>query len=244
MKSRVRKFHSFMAAKEHPHKDITPDVFYKNRFTKVSFVMVASLSILSINTFSLYLYFEKILSIFWVINAINILTVIIFSAGLYFVPYHIRHYGLHKEKMGRNVLIGLCVGLALFVPACWYRSVMLHNGYDIYRISITAGSIVNLLLLYPLSAFIQELVVKGYLQTALVSIFGKKKSGKFAAIILSSLVFCQLHIHYNMYMPHIILFAFLFSVVTGYIFEKTRSVIGITVIHYLCGAAMTAFLTL
>lgn len=87
-------------------------------------------------------------------------------------------------------------------------------------------------LIYLFHAFLQEFVAKGVSQTALFEFFGEKKI--VLPILISSALFGIIHIHFGW---QAVLITFSFGVILGFLFQRHRSIYGITLIHAIMGSA-------
>ena len=83
---------------------------------------------------------------------------------------------------------------------------------------------------YPISAVLQELFVKGIVEDNISA--SCKKYNKHFSVWMTSLFFFVLHMGYNLPM---MFGAAILCAVTGYLYEKTKSVYGSILIHFVIG---------
>ena len=89
---------------------------------------------------------------------------------------------------------------------------------------------------YAFTALVQEFLSRGVLQESLLHILEGPHS-RAVAIIASTLIFTTLHLHYG---PAFMAFAALMLGVFGILYDRQRSIWGLTIIHFTFG--ITAFL--
>lgn len=87
-------------------------------------------------------------------------------------------------------------------------------------------------LIYLFHAFLQEFVAKGVTQTALYEFFGEKKV--ILPVLISSALFGIIHIHFGW---QAVLITFGFGILLGFLFQRQRSIYGISLIHAILGSA-------
>lgn len=86
---------------------------------------------------------------------------------------------------------------------------------------------------YPLTSVFQEFLARGFLLTCLINIYDHKHK-KHMAVILSSLLFTSLHLYYGF---TFMVGAGVLSVMLGYLYLKDGNIWGVSLIHYVFGAA-------
>ena len=144
----------------------------------------------------------------------------------FLVPlYSYKYYGMNFFEFKRNIKYGLTYGFLLGLIVFLIRYYFVSIGMDCFKYS---GITYDSLILYPIIAIVQEIVVKGYAQTFLVTTFKGMKYSKFIATLISALLFAKYHIIFGVIVT---LLTFFFGIVTGYIYEKTHSVVGVSIMH-------------
>ncbi len=83
---------------------------------------------------------------------------------------------------------------------------------------------------YPITCFGQEVYMKVVMQENFTNLCGRKN--KHLGILFTALFFGILHMGYNWYLA---IGAFVFCIVTGYLYERYKSIWGLTVIHAVIG---------
>lgn len=156
-------------------------------------------------------------------------TVIIAIAGILLLPYHPKHYGLNLHNLKQNLYWGIGIGIMLSIISVGIRIGLVKLGYKQFafypHVDIS-------LLLYPLFALSQELVIKGYFQSYFIALLKENIHGKYIAILIASLVFGQLHVFMGMPVAAV---TFFYALISGIIYEKSRSILGLTIIHTMVG---------
>ena len=150
-----------------------------------------------------------------------------------FTPFRIYRTGFFASRAEiRRTLIRcgcICIGIILcFVIA---RLVMSHYDERIKsRPWFYPYFSIHMRWLYPFTAVLQEFFAKGVIQENLKRLFGKEHTT--LAIFACALTFSVFHIGYSLYF---MLGAALLSFVTGFIYEKDRSIWGCVMIHFCLG---------
>jgi len=224
--------------KKHIKEEITEALLYKNRFMKSGFIILSILGALSISQISLSLVTKDIITIKSYSDLVNYYTVFVFITGLFILPYHFSHYGLNNKNLKLNLILGLTIGSVLAAIVIFLRIYSANNGVasSAFTFKLKFTDIV-----YPLFVLSQEMVMKGYIQGYFIILFGEGRKNKFTAIFIASWIFAMLHSAFGIY---VFMLVFLYAILTGYLFEKTRSVIGVSIIHYAAGAALYYFSSL
>lgn len=158
-------------------------------------------------------------------------------AGLFYLPYHPRYYGLNLNRLKYNLAIGFGIGGAGSVIAVLIRIYMVRSGHGEFGFNFSASS-VFFCFTYLVSCFLQDTLSRGFFQSYFIAVFRKTRLNKVIAIFLTALIFAQFHYIYSFGLA---LASFIYCFTTGFIYEKTRSVIGIIIIHFLIGASMIHF---
>lgn len=214
---------------------ISDEIYFKNKVSVAAFVLLTVVIIYTVNLYLVMLFYQNQVPFLKIYGTIIFLMLICLILGFSILPYRMADYGLRFDKLKYNVIIGLTYGTAGMAIALTFRYIMVLNGNE------TMGFHPGLQLfdaLSPVCAVLQEWITKGYLQTCLISVLGYSKPKKYAAITVSSLVFAQFHMIMGF---QIFILAFIFSFILGIIYEKTRSIIGISIIHFFVGFSLFSF---
>ena len=155
--------------------------------------------------------------------------------GLFYLPHRPSHYGMNLNDLRFNLLWGTLLGILFAGFAVILRFYFVSKG----RMEFAFNPIPEWeFFLYPFSVLAQEMIIRGYLQTYFISLFDYTIANKWIAILFSSIIFALLHLMYGF---QVTIYCFLFSFVLSIFFDKTRSLVGVTIIHFLVGTAMFYF---
>lgn len=133
--------------------------------------------------------------------------------------------GLNTRNLPLQVLVGL-TGLGFgFVEYLILRPTALIPELSVLNL-IFAGSVVMVA-----TGLLEELVFRGIIQRNAENIMGK-----LWGIIFTSVLFAGFNISWNS--PLDLLFIFAVSMCYGYMFQKTRSIMGISISHGLCNVVL------
>ncbi|MBN2511247.1 MAG: CPBP family intramembrane metalloprotease [Spirochaetales bacterium] len=214
---------------------ITETELYKNRTKKALFNMICIASMMGLSLISMHMFHRGHLDKEGYATLTKILLVSLFWGGHYFLPYPLSCYGLNTNNMQKVlkesisiafILLGLCVGYRYLLATHGVKEMQfrLHLRLDI--------------LFYPVFAFLQEIITKGFVQSYLVAALDGFKHRRLYAIIVSSIVFALTHlIHgYSVFAG-----LFVFSLLTGWFYERSRNIWGVTIIHTILGWSLFYF---
>lgn len=136
-----------------------------------------------------------------------------------------------------GVLIALKALLIAFAPS-WQGESLFHTYAERMRErqSVSARHMSALILLYPLSVFLQEVLARGALQGSFQQFFTWKYS-HLLAIVLASFVFSCSFAHYG---PQVVLGIFISGLFWGWWYSKIENIFGVSLSHALVG--LTAIL--
>lgn len=226
-----------IASKSYPKQAVPEEVLYYNRQKASRTVIVILTGSLIINLISVYLLVKLSIFPLFIIRVFELYLLVALLSALYYMPYSFKCYGFTLNRLRFNVIIGLSIGVPGFLialgiaPFCTdFEGIRLDFFYVFGKILF--------LLYYLFSAIVQEAVVKGFLQSYFISILSKFKSKKLLSVFICSIVFAQFHIAFGI---PVVIAIFTFSFITGLIYEKSRSLVGVVIIHYLCGLGMFLF---
>jgi len=213
------------------------NVLYKIRVAKSIFFITGL--ILS-NTFIALLtagYNKYNFDINLVTKAYDLWFFLLLVAGLFYLPYHPRYYGLNLNNLKYNLAIGFGIGGLGAAAAIIIRIYLVKTGHHEFEFNFSAVSIF-FCFTYMISCFLQDTLSRGFFQSYFIAVFRKNRQNRILSIFLTALIFAQFHYIYSFGLA---LTAFIYCFLTGFIYEKTRSVLGITIIHFFIGAAMIQF---
>lgn len=223
------------ASSDHQH----PVVQLSQRpLRELQFLVVTLIIGVSLNGGIVFYYLNGALSGFAAVNLLQLYIGLCLVAGLGVLPHDPSRYGLSFHRLRFNLVSGGLLGLLGLSAALLARHILSRNGYPEFALQFNLGRSLRLLLLYPINAFTQEAVTKGYFQRILISLFENVRYGTFWGIALVSLLFGQFHVFYGLPVSFgCMAFAFL----TGLYYERSRSLVGVYCIHLLSGFGLLLF---
>lgn len=166
---------------------------------------------------------------------IDIVLFIILIMGLIMLPYPFKYYGINFNKFKKNIKLGFKYGGIAFLMAFITRTILVFMGNEDQRF---VWNVNIFILYYPISSMVQEIVAKGYLQTHFTMVFKERKYGKIISIFIASVFFAQFHFVYGV---EALIVTFIYAVITGFIYEETKSFMGVSIIHFLAGISFFYF---
>jgi len=159
-------------------------------------------------------------------------------SGVFCLPYHPKYYGLNLNKLKLNLLLGFGIGGTGALISILIRIHLIRTGNHEFEFNFSPASFL-FCFSYLISCFLQETLSRGFFQSYFIAVFRNNKKNRVLAIFLTALIFAQFHYIYSFGLA---LASFIYCFLTGFIYEKTRSVVGITIIHFLIGASMIQFI--
>lgn len=143
-----------------------------------------------------------------------------------------RTMGLTTRGIGRSIVEGTAIGLALF--AAVGAMAMILGGKTLSDLSLRFDWLA--LGAYALHSFLQEVFGRGFLQTAFQRFLGDERG--VLSVVLSAGMFSVFHVHFGLLAVGM---TFVGGLVFGAIFLRHRNIAGVTIAHILPGAAGFAF---
>lgn len=214
----------------------------ERRLARFRFLAAALVFAQAIHSAALLLFFGDRLSLLSYSLVVYGFLLVIVLAGWRALPEPLRYYGLDRRRILPDLKISWFWAAIALLLALAGRVVLIRAGVEPVQFDWSPRavqlSILNNLVIYPLTAFLQELVVRGFFQNFFVSLFGGSRTGRGLAIAAASLVFAQFHLAYGF---SVFFLAFAMSLGLGALFERTRSVFGPALVHTMIGAGMLTF---
>ncbi|HBA85909.1 MAG TPA: hypothetical protein DCZ95_17635 [Verrucomicrobia bacterium] len=167
---------------------------------------------------------------------LGLMFVILLMIGSFVKRHHYpwAAWGLTWKGSGRALTESFFFSLpwALFAIALKWKLVHTPTsamyGHPIFELNCSALA----LFLYALVSITQEIISRGFLQTATERVLtGKYRS--FMAVLTSSVLFAVLHLHYS---TATMAATFVSGLFFGWLFLRQRTVVGVSAAHYLLGA--------
>lgn len=219
--------------------ELTELEMYKKRTYKALLIIIGIILTATLNSIILFLCLDMSrshgeLSIILVKEAFNFLLLLIIVAAIIFHPYPAADWGFRKADKRLVFGVGLPVGLLLGAILIAYRIHLVKQGETSLGLYLQPINFFMLLVYYPFVVVVQEATVRGLVQSCFVSLLPSSHFGKFVAILFSSLIFAQNHVVYGI-VPTVI--TFFMSIFLGYLYEKDRSILTVSIIHLCMGWA-------
>lgn len=153
---------------------------------------------------------------------------------------HIWRYKLNRDQLGlrlgnwkRSILEGLWVSAAMFPLLMLVKWLLVLHDPEFYGKPVLAwGSWDRLLPVYLIIAPAQELLTRGFLQSS-IERFLRWRYRSIMAVGLSSAQFGVMHLHYSFRMA---LIATAGSIIFGTMFARHRTLVGVSIAHFILGA--------
>ncbi len=199
------------------------------------FIISGILGASFVNAVCMFLSYDYAVPVLILVDSVNVYVTLFFVLGLFFMPYHPRHYGLNLNKPRETLGIGLGAGIPSVFIVILIRWYLYNEGMTDFGFN---PGLKFSYVIYPVFVLAQEVVVKGYLQSYFVVLLGKYKFGKPVAILISAVIFAQFHLLLGI---PIFLFTFGYGVFTGWLYERSRSVTGIALLHFFAGFTLLNF---
>lgn len=232
-----KRLEEYFKNKYQTSEAISETIVYENRLKKTIFFMLSLILILFLTMTLLSLYIQKVIALNVVYYIYYLVFFLMIIAGIFILPYHPKTYGLNFHRFFFNFKTGLVIGLISFIAIIIIRLLVTRFGFKqlAFDTSIFLPSALHYIFVYPIIAFVQETVIKGFFQSYFFALFDSFKHKTFMAVFLSSFLFAIFHIFFGML---IAFFSFLYAISTGFLYEKSRSIISVLIIHYLTGVAL------
>ncbi len=158
------------------------------------------------------------LTVYWfpLIYAPMFIPIFIVSRSLGFTGEQL---GINSRKIALFIPLGLLIGAVIGV----IESLILSPAYLIPDLSW--GNVLLLaIVMFFFVGLVEELVFRSIVQTRLEQLFGLN-----GGLLVAGLLFGVMHSGYSMFLE--VVFAFSAGIFIGYLFQRTRSLLFITVIH-------------
>jgi hypothetical protein len=158
------------------------------------------------------------------------------AVGYLILPYNLRMHGFASNRLTwrYNVKYGLLVGISIFCIVYFGKKYVMTG--TVIPLDAVFNSTVYGYISYALFSIAQEIMSKGILQTVCVSLWiDKTKYYKFISILIASLWFSQCHIVFGV---EVYIVTMIYGLATGYFYEKTRNITGVSIIHVCAGVGL------
>ncbi|MCB1157075.1 MAG: CPBP family intramembrane metalloprotease [Leptospiraceae bacterium] len=216
-------------------KKLKKKFIYKNRVRESVFFMLSLNGSYIISLSCMVLFRDGLIRSETYVKILFAYTCLTVLLGVFYLPYKLKHYGLNRKKLIYNLKMGSLLGLIGLILAVLIRISLVKSG----RLEFRFRAIPEWeFFLYPFSVMAQETMIRGYLQSYFISLFDGSKKNEFVAIFLSSIIFGIMHLMYGFILAGL---AFLFSIILGYFYRKSESLVGVLIIHFMTGTAMFYF---
>ena len=223
---------------DHTRQEIDRVQLYRNRLVKSAFILPLLITAFTLNAGLIYATSVLDMPGTISVNILQVYFVVTACLGLIFMPYHHKHYGYNLNALRFNLITGILLGLAGLTGSLFFRISNYRAGLSEYGFHFNLLPELFRLISCIIFSFCQEAVSKGIFQSYFVAIFEETPYRKLLAILLASLVFAQFHLLYGF---GIVAITFVYSLFSGIYYEKTRSLVGVFIIHFMSGAGIFFF---
>jgi CRP-like cAMP-binding protein len=141
--------------------------------------------------------------------------------------------GIRRENLWKSIGLGLAISLAALAAMAYFRTILYPELQDTPIIDPKLVTIT--VYTYVLVAPLQEWICRGVLLTAIADLM-PGKTRPMAAIVITSLIFSTLHLHYSQSLAVVALVS---GIVWGWLHLKYRNLAGPIVSHFILGNAAT-----
>lgn len=208
---------------------------YENKVLQTNFFLVCIILNFSLSIFLVSLVSEKLISRTAYVRISFSVLLFTILVGLFVLPYKMRNYGINLNRLKFNLLYGILISIITSGLAILLRFYLVKQNYLEYSFNPVPELD---FFIYPISVFTQEEMARGFLQNYFYSIYDKTNFNKFLSIFFSSLIFGIMHIPYGY---AICLLSSFFSILLGYFYHESRSILGVCIIHFFTGTALFYF---
>lgn len=141
--------------------------------------------------------------------------------------------GIRMGNLWRSIAVGLLISVPALAAMAYFRTRLYPEleGTPLLDPQLISLSVYT----YILIAALQEWICRGVFLTSIASLM-PGKTRPMAAIVISSLVFSTLHLHYS---SSLAVVALLTGIVWGWLFLKYRNLAGPFISHFILGNAAT-----
>jgi len=141
--------------------------------------------------------------------------------------------GIRMGNLWRSIAAGLLISIPALAAMAYFRTRLYPEleGTPLLDPQLVSLSVYT----YILIAALQEWICRGVFLTSIASLM-PGKTRPMAAIVISSLVFSTLHLHYS---SSLAVVALLTGIVWGWLFLKYRNLAGPIISHFILGNAAT-----
>lgn len=159
------------------------------------------------------------------------ITFLLFLEIAFFTSFSLREIGLipNLSRIRQNSIETLSTGVVVCIVILLSKVILNIAGIRIKGYFI--GGSLHGAYTYIFTAFAQEFLARGVIQTSVKSLM-RIKYQKQLSILLTSLLFSLMHLPFGFYF---MLGAFFLSIALGIIFERQKDIWGCTILHWGCG---------
>lgn len=181
----------------------------------------------SLMRFTLHIYLKS--SVYTQI--IEFITFLLFLEIVFLTSFSMRDIGLIPKisTLKKNIIETVVTALIACCVLLLSKAVLSLLGYQIKAYYI--GGSLDGAYTYIFTAFVQEFLARGVIQTSVKSLM-KVRFQKFFSIFLTSLLFSLMHMPFGFYF---MFGAFMLSLALGYIYERQQNIWGCVILHWCCG---------
>lgn len=180
--------------------------------------------------------YQKVLSVYF-----TSIFLILFAVSTFYVirssGYPLSFYGLTWDHWLQNSIEAILYSLPIMLLLIILKWVLIHNvdifeGVPLFVSKEKLKGSLIILSVYTALAPVQEIIVRGCIQSALRNFF-RGPNAVFMAILTSNLLFQILHTVKEFWLA---IASFVLGLFWGFLFESQKSVLGVSISHMLIGA--------
>ena len=159
------------------------------------------------------------------------ITFLLFLEIIFMTSFSMKKLGLlpRKDRIQKNIKETALITIVYCAAALLLNVILRMTGHPVKPHFI--GGSVEGCTNYLLTAFVQEFLARGVIQTC-IKYLVKIKYQKFFSILLTSLLFSLMHMPFGF--PFMMV-AFVLSMVLGYVYERQKDLWGCFLMHWICG---------
>lgn len=138
-----------------------------------------------------------------------------------------------RELAESLLVIGLAVALLTGVKWLLITTVPAFQGVSLFAAETLMAF--EIALFYTLLVPLQELIVRGGLQTSLEDVFAEHPRRTLLSIVLANAAFAPLHLHVSPYFAVLAPMVFVLGLPLGWLYARHRSLLGVGLAHVIIG---------
>ena len=181
----------------------------------------------SLLQFTLHIYLSSVVYT----QIIECITFLLFLEIVFMTSFSMRDIGIipPKKTLKKCAIESLAIAAVVSCILLFSKAILMLSGLKIKDYYI--GGSLHGAYTYIFTAFVQEFLARGVIQTSVKSLM-KIRFQKFFSIFLTSLLFSLMHMPFGFYF---MMSAFILSLALGYVFERHQNIWSCIFLHWCCG---------